>query len=283
MERRQGGREGQGLTLRALAALTTACIALSGGAAFAGCDGLVDVGGYSLWAKTQGSGPVTVAFEAGGGATSAAWSEVEPQVRALGVTTLLYDRSGLGQSQLAPTPYSIEQETKALAAVLDRCGVQGARILVGHSYGGYIVERLAARDAKVKGLVLVDANLPRLIDAAWAARIQARYRPQYGELKAKAPNLAKALIPMMEAYADTAGAMRDVALPAALPVVDIVAERSWNETPAEGEAMRAAHKAFVAQSPNRRSVLATGSGHNVMQDRPDVVVEAIKNALLETD
>lgn len=94
------------------------------------------------------------------------------------------------------------------------------------------------------------------------------------------PDLAKALIPMMEAYADTARAMQDVTLPATLPVVDIVAERSWNETPAEGEAMRAAHKAFVAESPNRRSVLASGSGHNVMQDRPDVVVEAIKNALL---
>lgn len=257
-----------------------AWMALSG-AAFAGCDGLVDVGGYGLWAKTQGAGPVTVVFEAGGGANSASWSEVEPQVRAMGVTTLVYDRSGLGQSQLALTPYSIEQETKALATVLERCGVTGPRVLVAHSYGGYIVERLAARDPKVKALVLVDANLPRLIDEAWAGRIQARYRPQYADLKAKAPDLAKALIPMMEAYADTARAMQDVKLPAALPVVDIVAETSWNETPAEGEAMKAAHKAFVAESPKRRSVLATASGHNVMHDRPDVVVEAIKDALVE--
>ncbi len=264
-----------------LGALAGGWMALSGGAAFAGCDGLVDVGGYSLWAKTQGAGPVTVVFEAGGGADASSWTEVEPQIRAMGVTTLIYDRSGLGHSQLSPSAYSIEQETKALAAVLDRCGVTGPRILVAHSYGGYIAERLAARDPKVKALVLVDANLPRLIDEAWAGRIQARYRPQYAELKAKAPDLAKALIPMMEAYADTARAMQDVKLPASLPVVDIVAETSWNETPAEGEAMKAAHKAFVAESPKRRSVLATASSHNVMHDRPDVVVEAIKDALVE--
>jgi pimeloyl-ACP methyl ester carboxylesterase len=264
-----------------LAGVTVGAWMALSGVALASCDGLVDVGGYNLWARTQGAGSVTVVFEAGGGANSTSWNEVEPRVRALGVTTLVYDRAGLGRSQLAPSAYSIEQETKALAAVLDRCGVTGSRVLVAHSYGGYIVERLAARDPKVKALVLVDANLPRLIDEAWASRIQARYRPRYAELKAKAPDLAKVLIPMMEAYPDTAKAMRDVKLPATLPVVDIVAQTSWNETPAEGEAMKAAHKAFVAESPKRRSVLAAASGHNVMQDRPDVVVEAIKDASVD--
>ncbi len=265
--------------LSQILAAGVACLALSGGMAFAGCDGLVDVGGYGLWAKTQGTGPVTVVLEAGGGATSDSWSTVEPQVRELGVTTLVYDRSGLGHSQLAPSAYSIEQETKALASVLNRCGVTGPTVLVAHSYGGYIVERLAARDPRIKSLVLVDANLPRMIDEAWARHIQDRYRPQYDAVKAQAPDLARALIPMMEAYPDTAKAMQEVKLPAALPVVDIVAETSWNETPAESEAMRAAHKAFVAESPTRIAIFAANSSHNVMRDRPDIVVDAIKTAL----
>ena len=266
------------LLSRALA-IGAAGLALSGGAALAGCDGLIDVGGYSLWARTRGVGPVTVVFEAGGGATSEAWEALEPQVRALGVATLVYDRSGLGRSQLSPAPYSIERETRDLAKALDRCGVTGPKVLVAHSYGGYIAERLAARDPQVKGLVLVDANIPRLIDEAWARRIQDRYRPQYDGLKAKAPDLAKALIPMMEAYADTAKAMADVKLPASLPIVDITAEKSWNETPAEGEAMRAAHKAFVAEARTRTAMFAASSGHNVMRDRPDLVLDAIKTVV----
>ena len=264
-----------------LAGVMLAAWTAASGAAFAGCDGLVDVDGYGLWARTRGAGQVTVVFEAGGGANSSVWSEVEPQVRAMGVTTLLYDRSGLGKSQLAPTPYSIERESQALATVLIRCGVTGPRVLVAHSYGGYIVERLAVMDPKVKALVLVDANLPGMIDEAWARRIQARYRPQYPSLEAKASDLAKAVIPMIEAYADTAASMGKIVLPASLPMVDIVAETSWNETPAEGEAMKATHSAFVAASPRRKAVLAAGSGHNVMQDRPDVVIEAIRNALAE--
>jgi len=111
----------------------------------------------------------------------------------------------LGRSELAPTPYSIEQESKAL----------------------------------------------------------------YATLRARAPELAKAVIPMIEAYPDTANAMRDVSLPASLPIVDIVAENSWNETPAEGEAMKVEHKAFVAISPRRKAVFAAGSSHNVMRDITD--------------
>ena len=35
------------------------------------------------------------------------------------------------------------------------------------------------------------------------------------------------------------------------------------------------HAAFVAASPMREAVVATGSGHPVNRDRPDVVIDGI--------
>jgi pimeloyl-ACP methyl ester carboxylesterase len=80
---------------------------------------------------------------------------------------------------------------------------------------------------------------------------------------------------VIEAYPDSARSVRDAPFSPTLPIIDIIAEESWAKTPQELEAMHAAHAAFVAASPMREAVFADGSGHNVMRDRPDVVVAAI--------
>jgi pimeloyl-ACP methyl ester carboxylesterase len=38
---------------------------------------------------------------------------------------------------------------------------------------------------------------------------------------------------------------------------------------------RLGHRDFVAASPHRRAVFAYGSGHHVMRDRPDIVLDAV--------
>ena len=44
-----------------------------------------------------------------------------------------------------------------LAGLLDRCGVEGPFVLVGHSFGGLIARVFEQRDpARVAGMVLVD-------------------------------------------------------------------------------------------------------------------------------
>jgi pimeloyl-ACP methyl ester carboxylesterase len=83
------------------------------------------------------------------------------------------------------------------------------------------------------------------------------------------------MIPLVRAYPETVRRVRAATFPPALPTIDIVAEHSWGETDDENAAMQRAHAAFVAASPAREAVLATGSGHHVMRDRPDVVLDAI--------
>jgi pimeloyl-ACP methyl ester carboxylesterase len=236
----------------------------------------VEVNGPQLWVQVAGEGDPTVVFEAGGGDDSSVWAKIEPQIRTLSsVRTVVYDRAGLGKSAPAPGPYRIDDEAAALKRALDRFGVRAPVVLVAHSYGGFIATLVAATDARIAGVVFVDANLAEFFDDAELARLKAKYEPQFEQLRRTRPALADAMIPLMRAYPETVHRLRGVAFPPAIPVIDIVAEVSWGDTEAENAAMRRAHDAFVAGSPEREMVVATGSGHYVMRDREDLVVSEV--------
>jgi pimeloyl-ACP methyl ester carboxylesterase len=92
------------------------------------------------------------------------------------VSLLAPDLRGRGRSAMLPGPYGIGVHVTDLIRVLDHVGVSSA-VLVGHSMGAYVVERLAAdHPERAVGLVLLDAGLPfglpddpeQMIDAAVA-------------------------------------------------------------------------------------------------------------------
>jgi len=119
---------------------------------------LVDVGGYRLHVRCEGTGTPTVVLIAGFGDYSFDW---EPVVRAVAPATRLcaYDRAGLAWSDPGPRPRSIERVADELRTLLARGGVPGPYILVGHSWGGLIARVFQARNIKsVVGMVLVDAS-----------------------------------------------------------------------------------------------------------------------------
>jgi pimeloyl-ACP methyl ester carboxylesterase len=178
----------------------------------------------------------TVVFENGGGDDASVWANIEP---------------------------------------LDCSGVGRPIVLVAHSYGGFVATLAAASDSRVAGVVLVDANLAGFFDDAEVSRLLAMYTPQFEALERAKPALARVMIPLMRAYPETARRMREVTFPPSLPTIDIVAERSWAESADEMAAMRRVHASFVAASAAREAVLAKGSGHNVMRDRPDLVIDAV--------
>jgi pimeloyl-ACP methyl ester carboxylesterase len=243
----------------------------------------VDVGGYSLWMRSQGEGTPTIVFESGGGDDSSVWSSMEPVIRERAeVRTVVYDRAGLGKSDPSPRPYRIEDEATALRRALDGCDIRGPIILVAHSYGGFISELVASEDKRVKGLVLVDANIPSFFSDKEAATISARYTPFAEALIKEKPDLGRNLLRQDQAYPATARYMRNVNVPLNLPVIDITAEHTWVDAPNELASMRRAHSEFVSASPNREGIFAKGSGHYVFKDQPKVVTGAILRMISKT-
>jgi pimeloyl-ACP methyl ester carboxylesterase len=229
-----------------------------------------------LWSEVRGDGSPTVVFEAGGGEDSSVWADLELEVRQRdAVRTFVYDRAGLGQSVPSPPPYRIEDEADALRTELDRNDITAPVVLVAHSYGGFVATLVAATDERITGVVLVDTNIASYWDEARLEKLLATYRAQYPELEEAAPELACVMIPLMEAYPATVERLRGVEIPRDIPTIDIVAERTWIDEPEDVEAFRQAHDDFVAASPQREAVFAWDSGHHVMHDQPEVVMDAI--------
>ena len=117
---------------------------------------LIDVGGHRLHVVTRGSGRPLVLLESGIAASSLSWSAVQPAIASF-TRTCAYDRAGLGWSEPASSPRSFARMVDELALVIDRIASGERVVLVGHSFGCFIVRAYAARrPERVGGLVLVD-------------------------------------------------------------------------------------------------------------------------------
>ncbi|QUS58974.1 alpha/beta hydrolase (plasmid) [Pseudovibrio brasiliensis] len=231
---------------------------------------------YPLSLDVKGEGQPVVVFIHGNGSNASAWSNIEPQIRSIGVQTAVYDRVILDPHPMWEAGYAVEHEAKDLIAALSNLTKSAPIILVTHSYGGYIASLLAEELEQVQGLVFVDAGIPQDMSAELVNFVLAEYTPRFEVLEKAAPELAKTVIPVIKAYPATAQRMGSVAIPQHLPVIDIVAETSWVKDAKVVAQMRKAHADFTATSSNRTSIFTKGSGHNVMQDKPEYVIEAIK-------
>ncbi len=119
---------------------------------------LFDIGGYRLHLYCLGEGRRTVLFEAGLNDFSVQWTDVQRDV-AKYARACAYDRAGLGWSDSSPLPRTGRNMVKELHTLLERAGIGGPLVLVGHSFGGLLTrEYIQAYPGAVSGLVLVDAT-----------------------------------------------------------------------------------------------------------------------------
>jgi pimeloyl-ACP methyl ester carboxylesterase len=116
---------------------------------------LIEVGGRRLHIFSQGEGP-TVVIEQGAGSPSCAWLPLAEEL-ARSARVCLYDRAGYQWSDAAQEQRSLIDRVRDLHELLGKAGLAAPYVLVGHSYGGFLI-RLFAEEypESVAGLVLVD-------------------------------------------------------------------------------------------------------------------------------
>jgi len=116
----------------------------------------IDVDGQGLHVVCAGVGGPDVLFESGIAASSLSWAHVMPEIAVL-TRACAYDRAGLGWSAPTRGPRTVARMLQELRGVLKHSAPTGSHVLVGHSFGAFLVCAYAARySAEIAGLVVLD-------------------------------------------------------------------------------------------------------------------------------
>jgi len=227
-------------------------------------DAVFAIDGQNLHIRIIGNSGPTIVFEAGLGNDMATWRPVAQAVARF-ARVVLYDRAGLGKSlPLARTgaPVTAANVAASLHLLLKKAGLRPPFILVGHSLGGFYVQRFARRyPREVAGIVLLDASSP---DAPAALKTRARLEP------GSAASLEEAGVAASNEQVKRAGPFPAVPLTVVAATDHGSFFRSW-----EPVLMRL-QRGLAKLSPKGRLIVAQGSGHDVQADRPALVISVIR-------
>ena len=117
---------------------------------------MIDVGGHRLHVSCSGAGHPSVVLESGIAASSISWAVVQPVIAQF-TRACTYDRAGLAWSDVPSCARTFERIVDELGQVLKRVAPGECCILVGHSFGSFVVRGYAMRHPEaVAGMVLVD-------------------------------------------------------------------------------------------------------------------------------
>ena len=249
---------------------------------------LVDVGGYNLNFRIIPGHGHAILLEAGGGMDSTAWNSLAPRLaRETGATVIAYDRAGFGKSDLPETNYDLREDTAALWRALRTLGLDRNLVLVGHSYGGFLIRFEAAEhpDA-VRGLVFVDPFTVEFVDTLGID--YCNNHPLMGKLPfdtSRPETLSKfqrACVRMSGApgsLAEKIAVMRRAVIPEGIPARVITAGIAFLPKPEEWKAWRESHERFTASIKGATLVLAEKSGHGIPYSEPDLFVSVVSEVV----
>lgn len=244
-------------------------------------DGMVDVGhGLSMHLHCQGRGRPVVLLDAGFGMSGTEWQHTQ---RAMAeVTTICaYDRAGEGYSDTPGKPHTLAEIDNEVRTLLARARIPGPYVVLGHSMGGLLARMFAAAHPDdVAGLVLVDASsedqfdrmkglLPPDADAHLEDPV-VREHLSAADVKAAAARLhagnrslgGRPLVVLTAGHEDWP--------PGTTPEVADQLSEVWRGLQAE----------LASRSTNATQIVAEKSSHFMAEDVPELVVAAVKEAVL---
>ncbi|MGE0284403.1 MAG: alpha/beta fold hydrolase [Rhodospirillaceae bacterium] len=237
---------------------------------------IVEANGYAFNVVVKVGDPSlpTIFLESGGGHDSSQWKDLQPRIAAeTGATVIAYDRPGFGKSPLPTRAYDIVAETDAIRAAVNSLGLGKRVLLVGHSYGGFIIQTWAARDPyAVIGLLFLDPNTPATMLAMGAEMTpRAKANPKTPRDFAFNRMDETGNAPFVAVYAQQ--------IPVKIPLIVVSAEVPPFRDPRQIDVFRLSHELLAKSVTNGKHVVAAGANHNLHTQAPDVIVASVKELL----
>ena len=283
-----------------LCALTALLVTSSCGQDTGEVDKMVDIGSHSLHIRCIGRGEPVVVIDTGIGDLAEKWHGVQDQL-AQDSRVCTYDRAGYGQSEPGPTPRHSQRVASELKLLLEKAGVEGPYVLVGHSLGGLNLQVFASQyPALVAGLVLIDPPpldfitgkaFPDLYQMAAQQGPELSAAAEHARQSADAEERAKASY--LEAVASehqmfTTETAEQVVAIASFGDMPLIVMAAGKPNPAFGDAAEAFQafwieqsRALAAKSANGRFILVEESGHHLEEDAPDAIFRAVREMVAQ--
>lgn len=199
------------------------------------------------------------------------------------------------RSDPVPQPRTIADAADDLHRLLQAANVPPPYVLVGHSMGGMIVRLFASlHPEQVVGMVLVDATTENIyIEFAKAlppevwAEFDILNAGENSELLAAYPDYERLMqAPLLEdpsfsilRDAQATNPLQPMPLVVLSHGVDFAAPLPGWPTDKMEDIMAAQQVELTNLVPGARHVIATDSGHNIHQDQPDLVIQAIHDVV----
>jgi pimeloyl-ACP methyl ester carboxylesterase len=224
------------------------------------------------YALIKGGAPVVI-FENGLGASMHSWDKVLPVI-GKDATVFAYNRPGYGSSDPAATPRDGAHIVDELRAFLLVRGLMPPYVLVGHSLGGLYMQLFARKyPDEVRGLVLVDSTHPTQMEGAGSIDRQPWWARFFfhlfvtGDLRKEfdaAPPTGQEVLHLPGVSG------KPVIVLSAVDNRDYDVVRHSNRKRAD----------FARLYPDGRQQWVE-SGHFIQWDKPEVVIEAIREVLAQ--
>jgi pimeloyl-ACP methyl ester carboxylesterase len=254
-----------------------------------------DVGGYSIHMLCKGQGEPTVIIDAGLGDDSSDWFDIQNHT-AVETRVCVFDRPGYGWSDAGPQPRNSLRISGEMEKLIQKAGIPGPYILVGHSFGGYNIRVFAAHHPqKIAGMVLVDAshenqydrlniNLPKHFDRKSNILILPKGSGTVTEktsaLRERAFHAARAEISSLH---QSALQVRQLDKLPKIPLIVISRGQSEWTLQRKGKNREKIWQQLQQElwklSPLSQQIFANRSGHDIHIEQPELVVGAINDVL----
>jgi pimeloyl-ACP methyl ester carboxylesterase len=249
-------------------------------------DTLVPIDGFHLNFRIIKGGSPNIVFEAGGGMDLTEWDTIAPELAAkTGATVICYDRAGFGKSDLPDHPCDMKVEAGWLWQSLKHLGYEKDIILVGHSYGGWMIRIEASENPDaVRGIVFIDPFSVEFVDLLGVDYLD--QHPMAGKLPfdtsqpEKLTKQERALVRMVgEGLGPKVPIMRKTTIPKEIPVFIIKSALPTLPKEEEQTAWNQALDEMAASIEGSELIVAEESNHMIPFIQPDLVIDTVIKAI----
>lgn len=264
---------------------------------------MVNIDTHSLHMFCKGEGSPPVILEAGIGANMLDWIKIIPEISKI-TKVCAYDRAGYGWSERGPKPRLTSVLAKELYTLLLANNISGPYIIVGHSFGGLIIQNFAyLYPALTKSILLIDSMHAKQFEVFENAGIDIPTSPSRGlifasrsvltygfpeRIKDVAYEIASSdktrsyMFNELRNLTKSAKETQNTVLPDLPLTVLVHGNKEWEKIAENGEMekiWKELQSSFIKDKKNATLKYIIESGHQIHLDHPKFVIEEIKNMI----